>query len=101
MGIANFTIPKNDITFSSSYLRKVNPGYARLNNGDSAWCTSDVIDSSIQIDLGGEWIVSGVESQGSPSSNSWVTRFEVLHSMNSDDDWSVITSDYNNNNNKV
>ncbi|XP_065069569.1 lactadherin-like [Rhopilema esculentum] len=49
----------------------------RLNNPSAAWCASGTTSEFLQVDFGKIVTVSGIATQGSPSSASWVKSFYV------------------------
>ena len=48
-----------------------------LNNPSAAWCASGTTSEFLQVDFGKIVTVSGIATQGSPSSASWVKDFYV------------------------
>ena len=52
------------------------PRSARLNNGQSAWCTTE--RTYLQIDLGKRYKLTAISTQGGTHLNSWVKRYKLV-----------------------
>ena len=52
------------------------PRFARLNNGQSAWCTFK--RTYLQIDLGKRYKVTAISTQGGTHLNRWVKRYRLF-----------------------
>ena len=51
--------------------------------GSSSWCSSSASPSAyLQIDLGQVKTVTGVATQGNPSSDKWVTNYNIGYGYN-------------------
>ena len=84
------TIPDDQIT-STSYYLSYYPYEARLN-GESGWCTrnDDGITEYLQVDMGAEYTVCAVATQGKP--DSYVKSF-ILSFSTDGEVWSTYQED--------
>ena len=72
-----YAIPDDQITATSHYLAYYS--YNGRLNGTSGWCVGsrdDYLDDYLQIDMGAEYSVCAVETQGK-SSGSYVTSYQL------------------------
>ncbi|XP_065069768.1 lactadherin-like [Rhopilema esculentum] len=70
-------LPSGFAMTSSSHSSGQEAVSGRLNNPTSAWCASGTTSEFLQVDFGKIVTVSGIATQGSPSSASWVIDFYV------------------------
>lgn len=83
------TIPDDRFTASSSTSESHPPWEARLNGADS-WCVPRSESSRwLQIDLGSSEQITGVETQGSPTTNSYVKAFQLQYGLSPSDSMPV------------
>ncbi|XP_033097846.1 lactadherin-like isoform X2 [Anneissia japonica] len=87
LGMESGTIPDEDIEASSVENQYTRPPRARLNTlntviGQSGWRAAVYdLEQWIQVYLGGVKIVSGIITQGRDQTNMYVSRYEILLSM--------------------
>ncbi|XP_078377817.1 lactadherin-like [Oculina patagonica] len=88
VGVANpYIIQPSMMSASSSYASSHRPFYGRLNyNRKDGWCAYDPDrnDDWLQVDLGQQFLVCGVASQGDSQYDpwdSWVTAFKLFYSQ--------------------
>uniref|UniRef100_T1JAC2 Hemocytin n=1 Tax=Strigamia maritima TaxID=126957 RepID=T1JAC2_STRMM len=92
LGLEDGTISNNQIT-ASSYLHENVDGKGARLNGKLPW-SPELITSHewIQVEMPEEMEITGIITQGSPTSKEWVTHFEVMYSSNGID-WKTIQQD--------
>lgn len=69
------------MTASSYFDRNYYPYYGRLNGsrGFGAWCTKTKADRTdyLQVDMGNEYSVCAVATQGPKNDNAWTTSYKI------------------------
>ena len=74
-------ISDTQITSSSESSDTSTAIYARLNT-DGAWIAADNDkNQSVEVNLYRQTVITGVNMQGNPSSDKWVTRYKVEFSL--------------------
>ena len=72
-----------DNRFSASSTSGSNRAFKGRLNGDSAWLPSDNNNANdyLQIDLGYEFVICAVATQGNPSADHWTTKYKLQLSL--------------------
>ena len=76
------TVPDSSFSALSEYNNWYNASNGRLN-GTSAWAPSVNNNSNdyLEIDLGYEFIICAVATQGYPLLNEWTTKYKIQLSL--------------------
>nr|WFD50011.1 nectin variant 3 [Paracentrotus lividus] len=91
LGLEDYRIPDSAITASTQYDANHGPQRARLNLPLSgalkgAWSALTLDHSQwLQVDLQGNYRVTGIITQGRASADQWVTMYTVAYSRNGED----------------
>lgn len=98
LGVVNTSkIPDDKMTASTFYSKYYYPYYGRLNGsrGHGAWCTKTVTDRTdyLQVDMGNEYSVCAVATQGLKDSRTGTTSYKLCFSSNA-----ITWNTYNENN---
>ena len=98
VGVASTSkIPDAKMTASTFHSKYYYPHYGRLNGsrGRGAWCTKTRVNRTdyLQVDMGKEYSVCAVATQGHNRGNYWVTSYKLHFSSKP-----VIWNTYNENN---
>ena len=98
VGVASTSnIPDAKMTASTFHSKYYYPYYGRLNGsrGRGAWCTKTRVNRTdyLQVDMGKEYSVCAVATQGHNRGNYWVTSYKLHFSSKA-----VIWNTYNENN---
>ena len=98
VGVASTSkIPDAKMTASTFHSEHYYPYYGRLNGrrGYGAWCAKTATDRTdyLQVDMGKEYSVCAVATQGHKSGNHWVTSYKLHFSSNA-----ITWNTYNENN---
>lgn len=98
LGVARkSSIPDARMTASTYHSSSYYPYYGRLHGsrGHGTWCTKTTTDRTdyLQVDMGKEYSVCAVATQGHNSGNHWVTNYKLRFSSNA-----ITWNTYNGNN---
>lgn len=89
LGAASGDIPDERFTSSSTHRAQYsifNPWLARAHArhsdpSDGCWRPAkNAVGEYLQVDLGREYLVTGLATQGAPDGTAWVTKYKLLHS---------------------
>ena len=88
------TVPDSSFSASSEFGNRYKASYGRLN-GTFAWSPKGNFNPGdyLQIDLGYEFIICAVATQGSPLHSEWTTKYKIQLSL---DGTTVVTYQENN-----
>ena len=72
-----------DNSFSASTTSGNNTAFKGRLNGDGAWLPSDNNNTNdyLQIDLGYEFVICAVATQGNPSADHWTTKYKLQFAL--------------------
>ena len=68
--------------------------YSRLNQADTSWVTgTDDENQWLEVNMYRQTVITGVNMQGNPSADQWVTRYKVKISLDHLQ-WSSVLDEY-------
>ena len=83
LGIETGNISDSQLSSSSNLDNDNDATYGRLNQPDGAWIAGiDDGNQWLQVALLRQTAITGVLIQGNPTSDRWVSRFQIQYSLN-------------------
>ena len=83
LGIETGNIPDSQLSSSSNLDNDTDATHCRLNQPDGAWIAGiDDENQWIQVGLLRQTDITGVLIQGNPTSDRWVSKFQIQYSLN-------------------
>ena len=93
LGIESGNIQDSQLVSKTSLDDDTDATHGRLNLPDDAWTAGiDDEDQWIEVRLLRQTTITGVLIQGNPTSDRWVTKFQMKYSLNHTN-WFCVTDD--------
>ena len=93
LGIETGNVSDSQLVSTSNLDNDTDARYGRLNQPNSAWIAGiDDENQWIEVRLLRQTTMTGVLIQGNPTSDRWVTKFQIKYSLDHGS-WSYVTDD--------